>query len=207
MKKESEVQKSRQLLASVVANDRSGDRSLLMNDDCLGEFTESGANIFPPPDDNDDCDQECAVKSREEWEVRELMRIMQELEEKLKQMDDQDQHQRLLKPQSHENSEKKTTREKDGGKYLQRYHHRGAFYLDEETLQEAGPDDIRHKAAEYARAATLEDKIDKTKLPKIMQVKKFGFAGYSTKYKGLKMEDTTDKEIRHVPITKKERFR
>ena len=93
--------------------------------------------------------------------------------------------------------------DKSEGKYLQRYYHRGAFYLDEDTLKEAGPDDIRHKAAQYARAATLEDKIDKAKLPKIMQVKKFGLAGYSTKYKGLAMEDTTDRQIKYIPINKK----
>jgi microfibrillar-associated protein 1 len=211
MRKESEVQKSRHLLATVVANDRSGDRSSSLNDGCLGEFTETGGNILPPPDDNDDYDEdvskqeEYAVKSREEWEVRELMRIMREVEEKIKHLEGDDQHQRqLIKREFHESSEKKNTNsDKSQGNYLQRYYHRGAFYLDEDTLREAGPADIRHKAAEYARAATLEDKVDKTKLPQVMQVKKFGFAGNSTKYKGLKSEDTTDKDIRHVPITKK----
>jgi hypothetical protein len=33
-----------------------------------------------------------------------------------------------------------------------------------------------------------------------MQVKKFGIAGYSTKYKGLAKEDTTDKTLDFLPI-------
>eukprot|EP00957_Ditylum_brightwellii_P046845 3555619-Ditylum_brightwellii.AAC.1 len=37
-------------------------------------------------------------------------------------------------------------------------------------------------------------------MPEVMQVKKFGFAGYSTKYKGLAKEDTTDKSMDYVPL-------
>ena len=33
-----------------------------------------------------------------------------------------------------------------------------------------------------------------------MQVKNFGLAGYSTKYKGLAKEDTTDKKLDFLPI-------
>ena len=74
--------------------------------------------------------------------------------------------------------------------------------MDEDTLNQAGKDDVRHKALEYSRAATGEDKIDKLALPEVMQVKKFGFAGYSTKYKGLAKEYTTDKSTDFVPIVR-----
>jgi hypothetical protein len=62
---------------------------------------------------------------------------------------------------------------------------------------------VRHKAKEYERAATGEDKIDKSKLPEIMQVKGFGLARMGTKYKGLSKEDTTDKRNETLPIVKK----
>lgn len=53
-------------------------------------------------------------------------------------------------------------------------------------------DDVRHRAAEYSRAATGEDKIDKSALPEVMLVKNFGFAGYSL---GLAKDDSTDKRL------------
>lgn len=77
--------------------------------------------------------------------------------------------------------------EKGKGNFMQRYYHKGAFYADDDD------DDLRKRAEEYARAPTGQDKIDFTSLPKVMQVKKFGFARHSTKYKGLSKEDTTDK--------------
>merc|ERR1711862_565240 len=84
--------------------------------------------------------------------------------------------------------------------YKQRYYHRGAYYMDDDTLNNNN-DDIINKAKIIQNTATGNDLLcDTSLLPKIKtQNKYFGFSGYSTKYKGLKMEDTTDKNIHFIP--------
>jgi microfibrillar-associated protein 1 len=76
-------------------------------------------------------------------------------------------------------------KKKEKWNFMQKYYHKGAFYMDEEQLAE---DDVRKR--DY-NEATLEDKYDKSAMPKVLQVKKFGFAG-RTKYTHLKDQDTTD---------------
>ena len=77
---------------------------------------------------------------------------------------------------------KHLTNKAEKGKYrfLQKYYHRGAFYLDNEdtTLKQ-----------DFSKP-TLEDHFDKSILPKVMQVKNFGRSG-RTKYTHLLDQDTT----------------
>ena len=202
--KQKRTLQSRALVAEAVAEPTTMAVSTIGEED---EF-EGSQNIIIP-DDTDPHTPESMQYERDTWEVRELLRLlydadrMEEVErekvetERRRNMTDREVFDEgYLRPGEER-------RKRNGGKYLQKFHHRGAFYLDEDTLEQAGEDDVRHKAAEYSRAATGEDKIDKSALPEVMQVKKFGFAGYSTKYKGLAKEDTTDKQLDFVPIQSK----
>ena len=58
-----------------------------------------------------------------------------------------------------------------GGCFLQRFHHQGTLYMDEDMLQKAAKDDIRHRAVEYSQVVTGENKIDKSALAEVIQVK------------------------------------
>jgi microfibrillar-associated protein 1 len=66
------------------------------------------------------------------------------------------------------------------------------FGQDDDSVKTDDPakEDARKKTYD---GATLEDKFDKSALPKVMQVKKFGFSG-RTKYTHLVDQDTTNFE-------------
>ena len=68
-------------------------------------------------------------------------------------------------------------------KFMQKYYHKGAFYVGDEKVEGA-------LSKIDSTAPTLEDHGDKTILPQIMQVKNFGMAG-RTKYTHLVDQDTT----------------
>jgi len=219
--RERRVTQSRALVAEATA--AAGKRG---NDDSEDgdEFTTGeGGDFISVPDDSDPTEDGSSALQAEKdaWEVRELVRILRDIDAALEAEKERKElaRRRALTDEERLEEDKRLGRyrapgearrrqhdgDKDGERnnYLQRYHHRGAFYLDEDTLKEAGADDVRHRAAEYSRAATGKDKIDKSALPEVMQVKKFGFAGYSTKYKGLSKEDTTDKSLDYLPIVGK----
>lgn len=84
-------------------------------------------------------------------------------------------------------------KEKPKWNFMQKFYHKGVFFMDESSMKE---DDVRRK--DYASAPTLEDRIDKEKLPEVLQVKNFGKRG-RTKYTHLVDQDTTYSSIKKNP--------
>ena len=70
---------------------------------------------------------------------------------------------------------------------MQKYAHRGAFYMDEDSVAKG---DVRERS--IAAPSELEAGHDKSQLPAVMQVRgqMFGKKG-QTRYKGLAATDTT----------------
>ena len=228
------IQSRALVAAAAAAASASAGKANNMDDGDEFDTGEVGGEFIPVPDDTDPTEEdnpELVSAERNAWEVRELIRILRDVDEALEReherrelerrraLTDEERleedrlsgryrapgearRHRLSREDAHNSNDNGGAMQKDesSNRYLQRFHHRGAFYMDEDTLNQAGDDDVRHRAAEYSRAATGEDKIDKSALPKVMQVKKFGFAGYSTKYQGLAKEDTTDKKMDFLPI-------
>lgn len=145
------------------------------------EAEENIACDFITDDENDETEYEA-------WKLRELKRIKRDREEKENREREKEEILRLRNMSEEERlAELKKNpkvitnlREKGHYKFLQKYYHRGAFFLHED--QEVFKRDIS--------APTLEDHFDKTVLPKVMQVKNFGMAG-RTKYTHLVDQDTT----------------
>ena len=141
-----------------------------------------GMNEVNTDDENEEVEYEA-------WKLRELKRLKRDREERearQKEVEELEEMRNMTEEERRalaKNNPKIITNKAVKGKYkfMQKYYHRGAFFLEEEE-------------GIYKRdvsQATLEDRFDKTVLPKVMQVKNFGRSG-RTKYTHLVDQDTTE---------------
>jgi microfibrillar-associated protein 1 len=152
------------------------------------------------PDDSDRPEEDAL--EFENWRLRELARMKREMEARqAREKDKAEVARRRGMTEAERDAEDRRLGvgmyAKQGGKgekakwkFMQKYYHKGAFYMDEESV--ARPDDVRRRAADEA---TGEDKFNRAALPSVMQVKNFGRAG-QTKYTHLLDQDTTRAEVR-----------
>jgi len=147
------------------------------------------------PDDTDDLDDDMEF---ENWKLREILRLKRDSEEREKEALEKAEILRRRNMTDEERYEedkrlgKFAEKEKKKWKFLQKYYHKGVFYMDDDTLNKDKAD-VRNR--DYS-APTLEDNYNKEVLPSVLQVKNFGKRG-RTKYTHLADQDTTFIEQRN----------
>ncbi|KAH8946027.1 hypothetical protein BDL97_12G071200 [Sphagnum fallax] len=142
-----------------------------------------------------DTDDETNVAEEyEAWKVRELARIKRDREDREAMVKEREEIEKLRNMTEEERREwerknpKPLASSKKKWKFMQKYYHKGAFFQSESDDRDAAGGDTIYRR-DFS-APTGEDKMDKTILPKVMQVKHFGRSG-RTKWTHLVAEDTT----------------
>jgi microfibrillar-associated protein 1 len=178
------------------AQERADESRNLMVEELKREALEQVAAQSEGEPEEDDLNDEEAY---EQWKVRELRRIKREKEELEKMKAEQEDVARRRKLTDDEvaklDADRLALKEKPKWNYLQkyawlcpcvgtdivffrRYWHKGAYYADDDLLKR-----------DYS-APTEADRVDKSVLPSVLQVKNFGKAG-RVKWTHLTAEDTT----------------
>ncbi|KAI3470999.1 hypothetical protein Pfo_027662 [Paulownia fortunei] len=144
-------------------------------------------------DTDDDMNE---AEEYEAWKSREIARIKRDREDRDAMLKEKEEIEKVRNMTEEERREwdrknpKPAAQSKQKWRFMQKYYHKGAFFQSnpDDHAGTAGADNI------YTRdfsAPTGEDRMDKTILPKVMQVKHFGRSG-RTKWTHLVNEDTTD---------------
>ncbi|KAE8910300.1 hypothetical protein PF005_g1393 [Phytophthora fragariae] len=143
------------------------------------------------PDDTDGLDP---AQEYRDWELREMRRIKRDRDRKEQRRKEEEETLRRRNMTAEERAaedaklKKNKPKEKKKLKFMQKYYHKGAFYVDDDSIR--SKDDVRKRDAD---GATLEDKFNNEMLPAVMQVKNFGRAG-RTKYTHLADQDTSNRD-------------
>lgn len=155
-----------------------------------GPAVEAASDDEEMPDTDDDQNE---AEEYDQWKLRELRRIKRDREERdamLKEREEVERRRNLTdaerraEDRQYDAAHPKPSKKK--WNFLQKYYHKGAFFMD--TTEKFEPKEAIYKR-DYG-VAVGEDKLDKSILPKVMQVKHFGRSG-RTKYTHLVDQDTT----------------
>jgi microfibrillar-associated protein 1 len=160
------------------------------------QHIEKALNEEANIEDIDTDDELNEAEEYESWKNREIARIKRDREERDARLKENEEIEKVRNMTEEERREwerknpKQLRQTKQKWKFMQKYYHKGAFFQEsaDDVIQSAGKDNI------YTRdfsEPTGEDKMDKSILPKVMQVKHFGRSG-RTKWTHLVNEDTTD---------------
>jgi microfibrillar-associated protein 1 len=164
----------------------------IRKDEHIQKTLNEDANI----EDVDTDDELNEAEEYESWKTREIARIKRDREERdarLKEKEEIEKVRNMTEEERREWEKKNPKPARDSKQkwnFMQKYYHKGAFFQEsvDDVSQSVGRDAI------YTRdfsEPTGEDKMDKSILPKVMQVKHFGRSG-RTKWTHLVNEDTTD---------------
>mmetsp|Transcript_29963 Transcript_29963/g.74307 ORF Transcript_29963/g.74307 Transcript_29963/m.74307 type:complete len:311 (-) Transcript_29963:1035-1967(-) len=151
-------------------------------------------------DTDDDVDETAEFES---WKVREITRIRAERDVREKFIAEREEQERIRhmseeekavwlaeNPREGADGADKKDRPKMG--FMQKYYHKGAFFQEASDDQFGTQGDLGDILKRDFSEATGEDKLDKSSMPKAMQLRKgkFGKMG-QTKWTHLSAEDTT----------------
>ncbi|BBH02492.1 microfibrillar-associated protein-related protein, partial [Prunus dulcis] len=162
----------------------------IRKDEEIQKGLEQEGNIV----DIDTDDEINEAEEYEAWKAREISRIKRDREDREAVIKEKEEIERVRNMTEEERRDwerkhpKAAPQPKQKWRFMQKYYHKGAFFQSEpdDYAATVGTDGI------YTRdfsAPTGEDKMDKTILPKVMQVKHFGRSG-RTKWTHLVNEDT-----------------
>ncbi|WVZ54498.1 hypothetical protein U9M48_005285 [Paspalum notatum var. saurae] len=160
------------------------------------EHIEKALNEEANIEDVDTDDELNEAEEYESWKNREIARIKRDREERDARLKEKEEIEKVRNMTEEERREwerknpKPVHQTKQKWKFMQKYYHKGAFFQEsaDDVIQSAGKEDIFSR--DFSEP-TGEDKMDKSILPKVMQVKHFGRSG-RTKWTHLVNEDTTD---------------
>lgn len=164
----------------------------IRKDEEIRKNMELEANVA----DVDTDDELNEAEEYEAWKAREIARIKRDREDREAMLKAKEEIEKVRNMTEEERREwerknpKPVPPSKQKWRFMQKYYHKGAFFQSDadDLAGTVGSDGIYQR--DFS-APTGEDKMDKTILPKVMQVKHFGRSG-RTKWTHLVNEDTTD---------------